>query len=111
MTALALGMLVRLLGGVGGGRRLLRRMGSLLSFALRSGAVMARHRRPVSATPAELLVFRGDDWIGSDGVPPFEAWLKARFEWSKAHPDDFSLGGDVLDMLRERRAYRRGLLP
>jgi hypothetical protein len=35
--------------------------------------------------------------------------LKARFEWARDHPDDFSLGGDVLDILRERVAYRRGL--
>jgi hypothetical protein len=35
----------------------------------------------------------------------------ARFEWARDHPDDFSLGGDVFDMLRERVAYRRGLLP
>jgi hypothetical protein len=32
----------------------------------------------------------------------------ARFEWARDHPDDFSLGGDVFDMLRERVAYRRG---
>jgi hypothetical protein len=37
--------------------------------------------------------------------------LMARFEWAKAHPDDFRLGGDVLDMLRERVAYKRGLQP
>jgi hypothetical protein len=56
-------------------------------------------------------MFRGDDWISGDGVPPLEMWHKARFEWARTHPDDFSLGGDVLDMLRERAAYRRGLLP
>jgi hypothetical protein len=39
------------------------------------------------------------------------AWLMARFEWACAHQNDFSLGGDVLDMLRERVSYRRGLLP
>ena len=73
---------------------------------------MARHRRPlVEGPPPKLLVFRGDDWIGGDGVPPLERWHKARFEWAKAHRDDFRLGGDVLDMLRERVAYRRGLLP
>lgn len=33
----------------------------------------------------------------------------ARFEWAKAHPNDYSLGGDALDMLRERAAWRRGL--
>jgi hypothetical protein len=54
-------------------------------------------------------VFRGDDWIGDDGVPPLERWHKVRFVWAKAHPNDFHLGGDVLDMLRQRAAYRRGL--
>jgi hypothetical protein len=50
---------------------------------------MARRRRPpVEGPPAELLVFRGDDWIGDDGVPPLERWHKARFEWAKAHRDD-----------------------
>jgi hypothetical protein len=73
---------------------------------------MAVHRRrSVEGPPAELLTFRGDDWFSGDGVPPLERWHKARFEWAKSHPDDFSLGGDVLDMLRERVAYRRGLLP
>ena len=73
---------------------------------------MAVHRRPlVEGPPPDLLVFRGDDWISCDGVPPLERWHKARFEWARTHPDDFSLGGDVLDMLRERAAYRRGLLP
>jgi hypothetical protein len=73
---------------------------------------MAVHRRPpADGPPIELLVFRGDDWIGDDGVPPLERWHYARFEWAKAHPDDFRLGGDVLDMLRQRAAYRRGLYP
>jgi hypothetical protein len=44
-------------------------------------------------------------------VPPLERWHIARFVWAKAHPNDFRLGGDVLDMLRQRAAYRRGLLP
>jgi hypothetical protein len=71
---------------------------------------MARHRRLlVEGPPVELLTFRPDDWISQ--ASPFEAWLKARFEWAKAHPDDFSLGGDVLDMLRERVAYKHGLQP
>ena len=75
--------------------------------------VLAMHRRPLGVpTPAELLVFRPDDWLPAVGdVSPYEAWLIARFEWARTHPDDFSLGGDVLDMLRERVAYRRGLLP
>jgi hypothetical protein len=70
---------------------------------------MAVHRRPlVESSPPELFVFRGDDWISGDGVPPLERWHKARFEWARTHPDDFSL---VLAMLRERAAYRRGLQP
>jgi hypothetical protein len=72
-------------------------------------AQMAVHcRPPVEGPPVELLVFRGDDWINAD-EPPMEAWLRARFEWARDHPEDFSLGGDVLDMLRQRVAYRRGL--
>jgi hypothetical protein len=40
---------------------------------------MAVHRRPpVEGPPAELLTFRGDDWISGDGVPPLERWHKAR---------------------------------
>ena len=70
-----------------------------------------RRRPPVEGPPVELLTFRGDDWISDNGVPPLERWHKARFEWARTHPDDFSLGEDVLDMLRERAAYRRGLLP
>jgi hypothetical protein len=74
---------------------------------------MAVHRRPlVDGPPLELVEFRPDDWLPAVGdVSPYEAWLKARFEWARDHPDDFSLAGDVLDMLRERVAYRRGLLP
>ena len=71
---------------------------------------MAVHRRPpVEGPPAELVEFRLDDWISHSS--PYWAWLMARFEWAKMHPDDFRLGGDVLDMLRERRAFRRGLYP
>ena len=72
---------------------------------------MAVHRRPlVDGPPLELVEFRPDDWLPAVGdVSPYEAWLKARFEWARDHPDDFSLGGDALDMLRERVAYRRGL--
>jgi hypothetical protein len=70
---------------------------------------VATHRRPlVDRTPPELLEFRGDDWIGDD-VSPYWAWLMARFVWAKAHPG--SPVGSVLDVLRERRAYRRGLYP
>jgi hypothetical protein len=72
---------------------------------------MAVHRRPrVDGPPLELVVFRPDDWLPAMGdVSPYEAWLKTRFEWARDHPDDFSCGGDVLDILRERVAYRRGL--
>ena len=71
---------------------------------------MARHRRPlVDGPPPELLTFRADDWLPD--VSPYWAWLMARFEWARDHPDDFSLGGDVLDMLRARAAYKRGLYP
>jgi hypothetical protein len=72
---------------------------------------VAVRRRVVEGPPIELLTFRGDDWISDDDMPPLERWHYARFEWAKAHPDDFRLGGDVLDMLRERVAYRRGLQP
>jgi hypothetical protein len=54
---------------------------------------MAVHRRPlVDGPPLELVEFRPDDWLPAVGdVSPYEAWLKARFEWAKAHPDDFRL--------------------
>jgi hypothetical protein len=71
---------------------------------------MAVHRRrPAEGPPIQLLTFRGDDWISDTDMPPLEKWHKARFEWAKAHPNDYSLGGDALDMLRERVAYKRGL--
>ena len=71
---------------------------------------MAVRRRPVSVMPPlELAVYNPATGLADDGVPPLEAWHKARFEWAKAHPDDFRLGGDVLDMLRQRVAYNRGL--
>jgi hypothetical protein len=72
---------------------------------------VARHRRVVDGPPAELVVFRGDDWVPLIGNAAVEAWLNARFQWVKAHPDDFRLGGDVLDMLRARVAYVRELQP
>jgi hypothetical protein len=34
----------------------------------------------------KLQVFRGDDWISDNGVPPYWAWLIARFEWARDHP-------------------------
>jgi hypothetical protein len=71
---------------------------------------VARHRRPpVEGPPIQLLTFRGDDWISHDDIPPLEKWHKARFEWAREHPNDYSLGGDPLDMLRQRAAYKRGL--
>ena len=44
-------------------------MASLLSFELRGGAVMARHRRrPLSvAPPPELLSFDPDEWPAGEG--------------------------------------------
>ena len=85
-----------------------RRVG-VLSVRL---AELARHRRPlVDGPPPELLEFRGDDWMPLIGGAAFEAWLRARFEWARTHPDDFSLGGDALDLLRDRVGYRRELLP
>jgi hypothetical protein len=72
---------------------------------------VARHRRLVVGPPLELVEFRGDDWISDDGVSPYWAWLMARFEWCCDHHDDFSLGGDWLDMLRACAAYKRGLYP
>ena len=67
---------------------------------------MARHRMPLVGPPAELVEFRPDDWLPA--VSPYWVWLMARYEWCRDHPDDTSLG-DVLDALRARAAYRRGL--
>jgi hypothetical protein len=65
---------------------------------------MAVHRRPpVEGPPDEPVEFRLDDWISHPS--PYWAWLMARFEWAKTHPDDF----DPLDILRQRVAYKRGL--
>ena len=65
---------------------------------------MATHRRPlVDGPPPELLQFRPDDWLPD--VSPYWAWLMARFEWAKTHPNDL----DPLNILRERATYRRGL--
>jgi len=65
---------------------------------------MARRRRPpVEQPPAELLCFRADDWLsGLPNVSPVQAWHDARFEWARTHPNDFGLGGDVIDMIFER---------
>ena len=71
--------------------------------------LLATHRRPqVDGPPLELLEFRPADWLPD--VSPYWAWLMARFEWCCDHPDDFSLGGDVLDMLRARAAISVGCI-
>jgi hypothetical protein len=57
---------------------------------------MARHRRVAECAPPELRIFRGDDWISDDVMPPLERWHRARFEWARDHPDDFSLGWGCL---------------
>ena len=87
-------------------------MGSLLSFGLRSGAVMARHRRPISApTPAELLTFSPEEWTApDDGAEVWRAverWKDARRAYSRAHPD--SELGSVLDQMRFEHQMRRAL--
>jgi hypothetical protein len=65
---------------------------------------MATHRRPlVDGPPLALVEFRPDDWLPD--ASPYWAWLMARFEWTKTHPNDF----DPLNILRERAAHRRGL--
>jgi hypothetical protein len=85
--------------------------GSLLSCGLRIGAVMARHRRPVSApTPAELLTFSAAEWAapddGAEGWRAVERWKDARRAYSRAHPD-LELGS-VLDQMRFEHQMRRG---
>jgi hypothetical protein len=67
---------------------------------------MAVHRPSLDGPPLELLTFRADDWLPD--ASPYWAWLMARFEWARSHPNDFRLGGDALDMLRQRAAWRRG---
>jgi len=78
--------------------------GSLLSFGLRGGAVMARHRRPPLSVmpPPDLFVFDAADWDS------FESWCVARKEWVRAHPG--SPLGSMLDVLKEHRRIRYGLL-
>jgi hypothetical protein len=75
---------------------------------------VARHRRPpVDGPPAELQVFRPDDWLPD--ISPYWAWLNG---YPVASNDLVRLIGgyrsrledfNPLDMLRERVAYRRGL--
>ena len=61
---------------------------SVLSFGLRSGAVMARHRRPPLAAvpPEKLLRFDPDEWPAGEWWQSLELWGQARMEWVKAHP-------------------------
>jgi hypothetical protein len=90
---------------VAGGRNLIGCLTqSLLSFALRSGVVMARHRRPPVTLwpPPELFVFDAADWDS------FESWCAARRDWVKAHPG--SPLGSMLDVLKEHRRLRYGQL-
>jgi hypothetical protein len=65
---------------------------------------MAMHRKPVGVpTPPELLVFRQEDWTGSDEgwFPEYERWIEERRAYGKAHPD--SALGSALDQLRFER--------
>jgi hypothetical protein len=66
---------------------------SLLSFGLRSGAVMARHRRPplTVAPPPELVIFNPDEWPAEEWWQSCELWGRACMAWVKAHPGS-SLG-------------------
>ena len=77
----------------------------LLSFVLRDGVVMARHRRPplTVVPPPELFVYNPADWVS------FEAWCDARRDWVKTHGRDTALGS-MLDVLKEHRRIRYGLL-
>jgi hypothetical protein len=85
--------------------------GSLLSFGLRIGAVMARRRRPplTVAPPPELLVFDPDEWPADQWWQSCELWGAARMAFVKAHPG--SSLGSALDVLRAKRrlyeAHRR----
>jgi hypothetical protein len=74
----------------------------LLSFGLRSGAVMARHRRPplTVAPPPELMVFDPSEWPAEQWWQSAELWGRARMAWVKAHPG--SEIGSPLSVLREQ---------
>jgi hypothetical protein len=75
----------------------------LLSFGLRGGAVMARHRRPPLsvAPPPELLQFDPDEWPAGEWWQSCELWGRACMAFVKAHPG--SELGSALDVLREQR--------
>jgi hypothetical protein len=77
--------------------------GSLLSFGLRNGAVIARHRRPplTVAPPPELLSFDPDEWPAEEWWQSCELWGRACMAWVKAHPGTEL--GSALDVLREQR--------
>jgi hypothetical protein len=73
---------------------------------------MAMHRKPVVVPiPSELLIFRQEDWRGSDheaeGWRCYRRWQDARRAYAKVHPD--SDLGSVLDQLRFERRTRMGL--
>lgn len=75
-------------------------------------AEMAVHRRPlVEGPPPELLVFRGDDWISDDGVPPLRGGIKPGLCGQRRIRMISVWVAMFLDMLRQRAAYRRRLLP
>src|SRR5215207_4553728 len=96
----ARGMPVRLLWGVG---RAMCLTESLLNFGLRSGAVMARHRRPplTVAPPPELLSFDPDEWPAEEWWQSCELWGRACMAWVKAHPG--TPLGSAWGVLREKR--------
>jgi len=96
------GMRRRLRGGVGG-RGPPSLTASLLSFGLRSGAVMARHRRPplTAVPPEKLLRFDPVDWPAGEWWQSCELWGRACMAFVKANPG--SELGSALDVLREQR--------
>ena len=87
----------------GGGRGPPSLTAGLLSFGLRGGAVMARHRRPTLAVapPPELVIFNPGDWPAGEWWQSCELWGRACMEWVKVHPG--SLLGTALDVLRAKR--------
>jgi hypothetical protein len=78
-------------------------MRGLLSFGLRSGAVVARHRRPPLsvAPPPELLSFDPDEWPAEQWWQSCELWGRACMAFVKQHPGTEL--GSALDVLREKR--------
>jgi hypothetical protein len=74
----------------------------LLSFVLRDGVVMARHRRPplTVVPPPELLSFDPDEWPAEQWWQSCELWGAARMAFVKQHPG--SELGSPLTVLREK---------